>query len=117
VPTGTVSEAVPVTGLTAIFSPMPRIAPPPVGSEIVGNELPVGVEVDGWPVRSAPALTASRLEFGPVGWGSAMESTRPRRDSPVLSNCYSNRGRSGGAVRFGSWRPGGPWLAAASNSR
>jgi hypothetical protein len=33
---GTDIEAVPVTGLAANFSPMPRIAPPPFGREIVG---------------------------------------------------------------------------------
>ena len=33
---GTASEPVPVTGLAANFSPIPRIAPPPLGSERVG---------------------------------------------------------------------------------
>jgi hypothetical protein len=33
---GTVMEPVPVTGLAANFSPMPRIAPPPLGSMIDG---------------------------------------------------------------------------------
>jgi hypothetical protein len=31
-------ESVPVTGLAANFSPMPRIAPPPLGSETAGAE-------------------------------------------------------------------------------
>src|SRR5436190_702190 len=35
---GTVIEPVPVTGLAANFSPMPRMAPPPVGSDTVGAE-------------------------------------------------------------------------------
>jgi hypothetical protein len=35
---GTDTEAVPVTGLAANFSLMPRIAPPPLGSEAVGAE-------------------------------------------------------------------------------
>jgi hypothetical protein len=35
---GTVIEPVPVTGLAANFSPMPRIAPPPLGKEIDGAE-------------------------------------------------------------------------------
>ena len=35
---GTVSEAVPVARLVEIFSPMPRIAPPPLGSESVGAD-------------------------------------------------------------------------------
>ena len=34
---GTLMEPVPVTGLAANFSPMPRIAPPPFGSEIEGG--------------------------------------------------------------------------------
>ena len=33
---GTVIDPVPVTGLAANFSPMPRIAPPPFGSDRVG---------------------------------------------------------------------------------
>ena len=33
---GTVIEPVPVTGFAANFSPMPRIAPPPLGREILG---------------------------------------------------------------------------------
>ena len=40
---GTDIEPVPVTGLAANFSPMPRIAPPPLGREIEGApgvELP-----------------------------------------------------------------------------
>src|SRR5206468_1533511 len=35
---GTVIEPVPVTGLAANFSPIPRIAPPPLGREIDGAE-------------------------------------------------------------------------------
>jgi hypothetical protein len=35
---GTLIEPVPVTGLAANFSPMPRIAPPPLGREILGAE-------------------------------------------------------------------------------
>src|SRR5438876_11331349 len=38
VASGTVIVPVPVTGLAANFSPMPRIAPPPLGSEITGAE-------------------------------------------------------------------------------
>src|SRR5258708_11174256 len=36
---GTVSDPVPVTGLAANFSPMPRMAPPPLGSEREGAEM------------------------------------------------------------------------------
>src|SRR5512147_2282019 len=35
---GTVIEPVPVTGLAANFSPIPRIAPPPLGREIDAAE-------------------------------------------------------------------------------
>jgi len=34
---GTDIEPVPVTGFAANFSPMPRMAPPPFGSEIAGG--------------------------------------------------------------------------------
>jgi hypothetical protein len=34
---GTAIEPVPVTGLAANFSPIPRIAPPPLGSEMDGG--------------------------------------------------------------------------------
>src|SRR5258708_14995869 len=34
---GTDTVPVPVTGLAANFSPIPRIAPPPLGNEIVGG--------------------------------------------------------------------------------
>src|SRR5256712_2717899 len=37
VASGTVIEPEPVTGLAANFSPMPRMAPPPLGSEIAGG--------------------------------------------------------------------------------
>ena len=36
---GTVIEPVPVTGLAANFSPIPRIAPPPLGRFIAGGEI------------------------------------------------------------------------------
>src|SRR5262245_30776917 len=38
---GTVIEPVPVTGLAANFSPMPRIAPPPLGNDIAGGDIAV----------------------------------------------------------------------------
>src|SRR5215207_9410800 len=38
---GTLSDPVPVTGLAENFSPIPRIAPPPLGSDMGGRaELP-----------------------------------------------------------------------------
>src|SRR5262245_53181597 len=36
---GTVIDPVPVTGFAANFSPIPRIAPPPLGSDIDGAEI------------------------------------------------------------------------------
>jgi hypothetical protein len=36
---GTVIEPVPVTGFAANFSPIPRMAPPPLGREIDGVEI------------------------------------------------------------------------------
>ncbi|CAB4925969.1 unannotated protein [freshwater metagenome] len=35
---GTLTELVPVTGLVENFSPMPRIAPPPLGRDDEGGE-------------------------------------------------------------------------------
>src|SRR5512138_2310774 len=58
---------VPVTGLTENFSPMPRIAPPPLGSEIDGTDrLPsppgAGVDPAGLRVCSTRTPRAHRLE-------------------------------------------------------
>ena len=36
---GTERDPVPVTGLAANFSPIPRIAPPPLGSDIGGKPV------------------------------------------------------------------------------
>jgi hypothetical protein len=38
VATGTVSDPVPVTGLAANSSPIPLMAPPPLGREMAGGE-------------------------------------------------------------------------------
>jgi hypothetical protein len=52
-------DPVPVTGLAANFSPIPRIAPPPLGSEIEGSGLapltlsPVGTF---WPGEPRPTV-------------------------------------------------------------
>jgi hypothetical protein len=35
---GTDIERLPVTGLAANFSPMPRMAPPPLGREMAGGD-------------------------------------------------------------------------------
>lgn len=49
---GTLRDPVPVTGLAANFSPMPRIAPPPFGSDIEGTEE----ELPLWPAVTAASL-------------------------------------------------------------
>src|SRR5881397_3600054 len=43
---GTVMEPVPVTGLAENFSPIPRIAPPPLGSEMAGERAGFFVVAD-----------------------------------------------------------------------
>src|SRR5689334_2233175 len=70
-PSGTDSEAVPLAGLVSNFSPRPRIAPPPFGSDRDGGfgwvgpaEAGVLVEADGWPavgvaVRPVPRSATS----------------------------------------------------------
>ena len=45
---GIVIDPVPVTGLAANFSAMPRIAPPPLGNEIVGIEGPLKLLAGGF---------------------------------------------------------------------
>ena len=57
---GTVIEPVPVTGLAANFSPMPRIAPPPFGREICGA-LTRNVSAG----DSVPGLGLSRAAVNP----------------------------------------------------
>ena len=52
---GTDMEPVPVMGLAANFSPIPRMAPPPLGREIVGAEI--------WFVAGAESVP---LPFGPL---------------------------------------------------
>src|SRR5437773_10489692 len=55
---GTVIEPVPVTGFAANFSPIPRIAPPPLGSEIAGMLLPPEL------LRSVPVEPTRALDAG-----------------------------------------------------
>lgn len=52
---GTDIEPVPVTGLAANFSPIPRMAPPPLGREMVGAET--------WFVAEEDSIL---LPFGPL---------------------------------------------------
>jgi hypothetical protein len=53
---GTVSDPVPVTGLAANFSPIPRIAPPPLGNETCGAISGAGPGVA--PFRSVSGFCA-----------------------------------------------------------
>ena len=60
--TGTVTDPVPMTGLARNFTPIPRIAPPPLGSEMLGAAKPAlaasppsGAEEAG--ACSAPVVT------------------------------------------------------------
>lgn len=57
---GTDIEPVPVTGLAANFSPMPRMAPPPLGNWIVGVEASE-LEGDGWPWSAGERCASSDL--------------------------------------------------------
>ncbi len=91
---GTDIDAVPVLGLTPNFSPMPRIAPPPLGSDRLGaatmkslrSELASGV---GGPCSSAPFLPAVCAE----STGAIMIQIRQ-------SNHKNERRRSFKAKRF-----------------
>src|SRR5215813_12501388 len=63
---GTVMDPVPVTGLAANCSPMPRIAPPPLGREIVGAESCALSCASPFcsPARFVPLTTGSPLPIG-----------------------------------------------------
>jgi len=64
---GTVNAPVPVTGLAANFSPMPRMAPPPLGKLICG-----GVKEDG-SGEDAFAGDGSELELLLPGTGDVSD--------------------------------------------
>jgi hypothetical protein len=72
---GTTSEAVPVTGLAANFSPIPLIAPPPLGSDRLGIEEFASVKAEGdtlllglsVPAVSLPGL-GMRITYYFHGW-------------------------------------------------
>src|SRR3990170_316369 len=67
--TGTDMEPVPVTGLAANFSPMPRMAPPPLGREITGNCMPWGEPEGGnFSPEVGPGLMT--MDPYPRHWGS-----------------------------------------------
>src|SRR5947208_2467065 len=57
------SDAMPVNGLTLSFSPSPRMAPPPLGSDIDGGST-------GRPRRSAPVLGSGEALFSRVTGGA-----------------------------------------------
>src|SRR5438094_4088381 len=70
---GTVIDPVPVTGLAANFSPIPRIAPPPLGNEIVGGAVRLGpLRASVWPASVlllSPAFSlVSSIGFSEPVW-------------------------------------------------
>jgi hypothetical protein len=79
---GTVKENVPFAGLTWNFSPIPRMAPPPFGSETDGREAP-------WSVEAEPGsrdVVRAALE-APGGFGGAALST----GAPGSEECAERR--------------------------
>jgi hypothetical protein len=68
------SEAVPVAAFTANFSPIPRIAPPPLGNSTAGNSEPAFPDVEAAPPAAAVPLgadarlaSAASCAFGMTG--------------------------------------------------
>src|SRR5829696_6226057 len=55
---GTLREPVPVTGLAENFSPIPRMAPPPLGNDMVGGDERVRSILPSW--ASSPPEPAER---------------------------------------------------------
>src|SRR5215467_6882744 len=83
---GTLSDPVPVTGLVENFSPMPRIAPPPLGSESVGTRLFASApSVAGRPPSGAPNVGCPIREAAPVFSG---DGRWPWRDPPIRSGSF-----------------------------
>lgn len=81
---GTVIEPVPVTGLAANFSPMPRIAPPPLGREMEGA---VG--------SGSPPLRVFAVSAGVIGQPMSFQRTRQAVRAPTA--CPPNSGLSAAA--------------------
>src|SRR5260370_4958066 len=75
---GTVSDPVPVTGLAANFSPMPRIAPPPFGREGDGT----GLGFCAFPSSVVPALARALLTNDPP---STYKPKLPQRQTLLLT--------------------------------
>jgi hypothetical protein len=89
---------VPVTGLAANFSPMPRIAPPPLGSEMVGTGWE---DADVFPVGDASERRAASVVVGPLGARGACSPSDTRasyarqpRDSKHQRSTYCRAGRT-----------------------
>lgn len=93
---GTVSVPVPETALTASFSPIPRMAPPPFGSERVGNGLAsrsAALLPDEPEARAAAA--ASRVLPGPPGGAASTALDRLDRvgsPGPLLTAYQRSEG-------------------------
>src|SRR5215218_7143695 len=93
---GTVMEPLPVTGLAENFSPMPRMAPPPLGSDIVGGDGRLS------PATSLPAPT-SRCPSDPgipagsccrllLGWSGPCTKTYSSQEGCVALRNHLARG-------------------------
>ena len=67
---GTEKLPLPVAGLTENFSPMPRMAPPPVGSGTCGNRLVT-------PVGEAPGVRPEDATLSLASDGSALTNFTP----------------------------------------
>src|SRR6266568_507651 len=97
---GIVSDPVPVAGFVENFSPMPRIAPPPFGSDSVGKSAGVlgaappseGAERED--PAAAPGAPCHRgvAPRAPAARSSVGTFVRPVSDAPEQQNYF--RGRS-----------------------
>src|SRR4051812_41115530 len=74
---GTVTAPVPVAGLAANFSPMPRIAPPPLGSATAGGVARCGAAVCPGEGTSAMTDHSSERIDRPVGRAVRPSTRRP----------------------------------------
>jgi hypothetical protein len=100
-----VTEAVPVAGLTSNFSPIPPIAPPPLGREIEGKDpveddcevdlVPCLVEMSPdpatfcGPLRSTPASGWTHLGENILLQVSSAECGQTRVELDCLSICQA----------------------------
>jgi hypothetical protein len=79
------TDPMPVTGLAANFSPMPRIAPPPLGRESVGGDSTFAACGAVEPSREPALLVSFRIVLG--------EALYQKTSSPLLSNSVVEFGR------------------------